>query len=160
MPKQEIVKSLIDYRYSLYNRLRESIDSLNAEHFLEDTSYSYGSVRNHLVHIAQTDTRWMMGMQGDPTSRQFALDPADYPDKQAVKTLLDETAAKVTAWVDTLEDSELEQTPPGFGGPMWQSLLHIVNHGTDHREQVLHLLYEHGAQTFDQELITHLWNKD
>lgn len=160
MPKQEIVKSLIDYHYSLYTRVWESIDTLSEEQFLEDTGYSYGSVRNHLVHVAQTDTRWMLGMQGDPRSRQFVLDPTDYPDKRAVKTLLDETAAKVTAWVDTLEDSVLEQTPPGFGGPMWQSLLHIVNHGTDHRAQILHLLYEHGAPTFDQELVTYLWKKN
>jgi uncharacterized damage-inducible protein DinB len=44
-----------------------------------------------------------------------------------------------------------------MGGPAWQVLAHVVNHGTDHRAQILRLLDRYGAPTFDQDLILHLW---
>jgi uncharacterized damage-inducible protein DinB len=33
----------------------------------------------------------------------------------------------------------------------------MVNHGTDHRAQVLRSLHDFGAPTFNQDLIIHLW---
>jgi uncharacterized damage-inducible protein DinB len=44
-------------------------------------------------------------------------------------------------------------------GPVWQALLHTVNHGTDHRAQVLRILQEFEAPTFDQGLIIQLWSR-
>ena len=37
-------------------------------------------------------------------------------------------------------------------GPRWQALLHLVNHGTDHRATVLERLHALGVPTFDQDL--------
>jgi uncharacterized damage-inducible protein DinB len=36
-------------------------------------------------------------------------------------------------------------------------LLHVANHGTDHRAQLLRALHDFGAPTFDQDLILYLW---
>jgi hypothetical protein len=33
----------------------------------------------------------------------------------------------------------------------------MVNHGTDHRAQILRVLHDFDAPTFDQDLIIHLW---
>ena len=38
----------------------------------------------------------------------------------------------------------------------WQVLLHVVNHGTDHRGQILRILHDFGAPTFDQDLMGYL----
>ena len=35
----------------------------------------------------------------------------------------------------------------------WQVLLHVVNHGTDHRAQMLRILHDMGAQTVSQDYI-------
>ena len=40
----------------------------------------------------------------------------------------------------------------------WQILLHMVNHGTDHRAQILARLHELGAPTTEQDLVLYLWN--
>ncbi|MYE25841.1 MAG: hypothetical protein F4X87_01220 [Chloroflexi bacterium] len=39
----------------------------------------------------------------------------------------------------------------------WEILLHIANHGTDHRAQILARLDELGAETIEQDLILHWW---
>jgi len=38
-------------------------------------------------------------------------------------------------------------------------LLHMVNHGTDHRATVLQRLDEFGAPSFGQDVILWLWSK-
>jgi len=47
----------------------------------------------------------------------------------------------------------------GIPGPNWQALLHLANHGTDHRSTVLEHLHALGVPTFDQDLILWLWGK-
>jgi uncharacterized damage-inducible protein DinB len=41
----------------------------------------------------------------------------------------------------------------------WQILAHVVNHGTDHRAQVLDLLHRLGAPNVEQDLIYYLWDQ-
>ena len=36
---------------------------------------------------------------------------------------------------------------------LWQVLLHVANHGTDHRAQILRLLNDLGVQTTSQDYI-------
>jgi uncharacterized damage-inducible protein DinB len=38
-------------------------------------------------------------------------------------------------------------------------LIHVVNHGTDHRAQMLRLIGDYGGQTFEQDIIFYLREK-
>jgi uncharacterized damage-inducible protein DinB len=40
---------------------------------------------------------------------------------------------------------------------VWQVLLHVVNHGTDHRAQILRLLNDLGGYTEYQDYIIHVY---
>jgi len=40
---------------------------------------------------------------------------------------------------------------------VWQVLLHVVNHGTDHRAQILRLLNDLGGYTEYQDYIFHVY---
>jgi uncharacterized damage-inducible protein DinB len=40
---------------------------------------------------------------------------------------------------------------------VWQVLLHVANHGTDHRAQILRLLNELGIQTTSQDYIFYVY---
>lgn len=157
MSKLTIVKSMLEYHYALNHKLWKAIELINEGQFLADSQYSHGSIRNHLVHMVQTDIRWMLALQGDPGARKYAIAPNDYPGKSATRALLNDTANKLSEWVNSLDEENMDQTPLYMGGPMWQCLLHIVNHGTDHRAQILNLLDQYGVPTFDQDLITYLW---
>jgi len=153
----EYIHTLIAYNYALYDRVWESITQLTDEQFVEEINYSTGSIRNHLVHVAVTDKRWLLGIQEEPQARAFNLDPADYPDREAVRVLWHSISDEVKQYVASLEQAELERYPQGMSGPVWQVLLHVVNHGTDHRAQILRVLHDFGASTFDQDLVLHLW---
>jgi len=152
MPTLEVCRTLIDYNYALCDRTQ-----LSDEQFVQEIDYSHGSIRNQMVHVAVVDARWVRGLQGDPDARTYTVDPADYPTRAAVRELWDASVHEVKAYVATLDDDALSRTPPGMGGPVWQVLVHLANHGTDHRAQILRALHDFGAPTFDQDLILHLW---
>lgn len=159
MSELEYIRTMVDYNYALYRRLWDSIMHLTDEQFVRDVDYSHGSVRNQIVHVAVVDGRWLRGLRERPDARQFNLDPTDYPTRESAHALWSSTAQDVTDYVASLDAGDLERQPRGMGGPIWHVLAHVVNHGTDHRAQILRALHDFGAPTFDQDLIFHLWRR-
>jgi uncharacterized damage-inducible protein DinB len=153
----DYIHTMLDYNYALYRRLWESINELSEEQFVQELDYSHGSVRNQIVHVANTDQRWLRGLKEIPGARQFTLNPTDYPDQGSVRSLWDETSRQVLGYANALDEAGMLRQPQGMFGPVWQVLAHLANHGTDHRAQILRSLHDLGATTFDQDLILYLW---
>jgi uncharacterized damage-inducible protein DinB len=152
------MQSLFEYDYALYNRVWDSINLLTDEQFVQEVEYSHGSVRNQIVHVAMAERRWLMALHEHPEAREYSIDPADFPDRASAHSLWTSTAQDVANYIDLLNDDELDRVPYGMKGPVRQVLTHLVNHGTDHRAQILRILHDFGAPTFDQYLILYLWN--
>ena len=157
MDTLELIRTQFDYNYALYRRLWDSINTLSDEQFVEDVDYSHGSIHNQMIHVTMVDKRWLMGLQEDPDGRAFSLSPSDYPTRGSVRALWDGVSKEVIDYVAGLDEAGLTRTAQGMSGPVWQVLIHMVNHGTDHRAQILRALHDFGAPTFDQDLILHLW---
>ncbi len=155
----ELAQTMIAYNDALHRRMWESIMKLSDEQFVKEIDYSHGSVRNQMVHLAGVDGRWLRGLKEQPDARTFRPAPADYATRQSAYALWDEVAGEVTEYASGLDEAALLVTPERMYGPRWQVLLHMVNHGTDHRAQVLRILHDVGAPTFDQDLILHLWRR-
>lgn len=149
----EVVETMLDYNYALNRRLWDSIMTLTDEQFTADVPYSHGSIRNHMLHLATVDGGWLRGLQELPDARDYRHCPADFPTRQSVYSLCERTARDVMAFVASLDDDDLLYQPRGLPLATWQTLLHLANHGTDHRAQVLRALCDMGAPTFDQDLM-------
>jgi uncharacterized damage-inducible protein DinB len=76
----------------------------------------------------------------------------EYRTRESVRLICDRSAEEVTTFAAGLTETDLKHTPPGMPLPIWQTLLHLVNHGTDHGAQVLRALHALEAPTFDQDL--------
>ena len=157
MSRVEVIQTQINYNYALFEKLWESIMTLSEDQFDQDVDYSHGSLRAQMIHAAVTEVRWAKGLRGDPNARQFAIDSKAYPSREDVRRLWEESISDMKAYSQSLDENELDRIPPGMPGPVWQVLIHLVNHGTDHRAQILRILHDFGAPTFDQDLIIHLW---
>jgi len=155
----DLIRTYLDYNDALHRRMWESILTLSDEKFVTEINYSHGSVRNQMVHLAGVDGRWLRGLKELPDARGFRPDPASYPTGPSAYELWDSVAQEVKEYAAALDEAALVSTPQGMYGPRWQVLLHMVNHGTDHRAQVLCILHDFGAPTFDQDLIGHLWRR-
>ena len=153
----EYFRTMFEYDRSLYQEVWASVMQLTDDRFIQPVDYSRGAIRDQLLHVAAAQARWLRGIRGNPDARTFNLDPADYPTRRSVREVWQQVEDEVTAYMAELSDQDLEVVLPGMDGPLWQVLAHLINHGTDHRAQILRILHDFGALTFDQDLIHYLW---
>ena len=84
------------------------------------------------------------------------LPPADFDDRESIRARWDSIEQSMREYLAQLRDDILFDKP--IGEPeedkyliMWQVLLHVANHGTDHRAQILRLLNDLGVETRSQD---------
>jgi uncharacterized damage-inducible protein DinB len=149
----DMIRTFIEYHVDMSRRVWESIDQISDEQFIAQESYSRGSIRNLMVHLSHTDLRWLTGLKNLPDPGAGMKTYEEYPDRVSVREYWESVAAELTGYVSRLDDAELNENPVDIPGPRWEVLLHLVNHGTDHRSTVLQKLQSYGAPTFDQDFI-------
>ncbi len=158
----EIFHTIYDYHYRRFRKIWDSIMSLSEAQFVQNIPYSIGSLRNHMVHVIDDDLGWISLLEGQDRPQQ--LHPEDFLTRADVRAKYDTVETYVLNFIHAIDETMLHQefvwnapmtsTPQRVIG--WQVLLHVVNHGTDHRAQVLRVLHDLGAPTFDQDLMGHL----
>lgn len=140
----------------LWNRARQ----LSDDQFTQDTGYSVGSLRDHFVHVASVDTRWFARVRGHTVPDRLL--PDDFPTVADVERMWDVIYRDLTPVIDDLADAKLTEkityTSRGttYTHPNWRILLHVLNHGTDHRAQMLYALHQLGVKTFEQDFVYYL----
>lgn len=153
----ELIKIFVAYHLAMTRRVWIAVEAITEEQFLADDVYSRGSIRNLLVHLTSTDRRWLAGLKDLPEVGH--LNFGDYPTRESARAIFEQVAADLDAYVNTLTETELNARSNGIPNPRWTVLLHLVNHGTDHRATVLQKLTELGVPTFDQDFILWMWSK-
>ena len=164
--KAESVRQLFDYNYGSHRHLWDCIGCLTDAQYVEEVAYSIGSIRNHMVHLMSMDARWLARLQGALLPER--LNYADFPTQAETRRKWDEVETRMLGYVAKLDDAELNERIAydisHRGGakcdPRWLILVHLVNHGTEHRSQVLPILHRLGAPTFEQDLMNYVWGKE
>lgn len=130
-------------------RIVEAAALLAPEEFNRDFGTAHSSVSGTLGHLFSTDRLWLARLQQAPSP-----DPAIREEDRAIENMVHqwpELWAKWNVWAEGLSDAKLEEAVPyrdmkgaAWQQPLWQLLLHIVNHGTHHRGQVAGFLRSMG----------------
>ena len=149
-------RALFDYHFRL-NRViwSYSIVPLTEEQFLQPSDYSIGSVHNQLVHMLNVDNAWFSDLRGETLVEDLERDSQH--SREEIRALWDELEGKIREYLATLTDDMLDQVLlEADPYPLWQVLLHVVNHGTDHRAQLLAQLHQVGGKTLPQDYVFYL----
>ncbi len=137
----------------------EYIMPLSDEQFTQGADYSHGSVRDQVVHMMSADDYWFSGLRG--VKRPDPLDPADFADRKSLRLRWDSIEQSMRDYLAGVRDEMLFEKPFTDGEDpdvlLWQALLHVANHGTDHRAQLLRLLHDLGVETTSQDYIFYLY---
>lgn len=130
------------------------ITSLAPERFTEDVTYSHGSVRDQLVHLMNVDDAWFGQLRGADFPESLADDVVD---RGVIRAHWDKVEQRMRDYLATVRDEMLLSKPFPEGEDkdlvLWQVLLHVGNHGTDHRAQILRLLSDLGVKTEYQDYV-------
>ena len=153
-------RQLYDYHFSENRKLWDVyITPLSQDHFTLLAAYSVGSVRNHIVHLIEVDDIWFSELKGMTEPEIPFIDNGD--DRVIIRQQWDAVEKMMREYLATLHDEMLFAKPiileEDSDLTVWQVLLHVVNHGTDHRAQLLRLLNDLGVKTGPQDYIFYVY---
>jgi len=154
-------RQLYDYHFAENRRLWDTyVMPLTPEQFTQFVAYSIGSVRNHLVHLMEVEDVWFSELRG-MTEPAHPL-PEGMDDRAEIRQHWDQVEQTMRDYLAALRDEMLFIRPIVFEEDKdlitWQVLLHVVNHGTDHRAQLLRLLHDLGVKTGPQDFIFYVYD--
>ena len=155
--KLDLIQLYIEYHIEMTRRVWDLIDTITDEQFLSVDDYSQGSIRNLMVLLASVDGVWVAGLKNLEDVGHLKQD--DFLTCAAARGAFENVAKDLSVYVSTLTEDALNKPTDKIDQPQWQILLHLVNHGTDHRATVLQQLNEFGVKTFPQDLVMWLWEK-
>jgi uncharacterized damage-inducible protein DinB len=150
-----------NYHFAENHKIWDSyITQLSFEQFAQHVNYSRGSVRDQLVHIMNVDDAWFSGLRGVGDSQSYT--PAEVDDRDAIRTHWDVVEQNMREYLAKLQDEMLFKQPFADGEDkdviLWQVLLHVANHGTDHRAQLLRALSDLGVKATSQDYIFYVYD--
>ena len=132
---------------------------LSPEQFTQAVNYSHGSVRDQIVHLMNVDEIWFSELRGIEPSEL----PVNVDDRASIRVHWDGVEQGMRDYLaelrdDMLFDKPIEEPDEDKELLVWQVLLHVVNHGTDHRAQLLRLLNDLGVKTVSQDYIFYVYD--
>ena len=147
-------RHLYDYHFAANRKVwGEGVLQLTKQQFIAKVDYSVGSIRNHVIHLINVDNAWFADLRGLTSFKR--LNPVHHTDFDKIRAAWDEVEATMKAYLATLDadilNSKPLQDPQDANMTVAQVLLHVANHGTDHRAQLLMLLAQAGVKTFPQD---------
>jgi len=154
----EDVRLLFEYNQWANRRSLTAAAALTPEQFTKALGSSFASVRDTLAHIYGAEWIWLERFQG--RSPASLPDTTQYADIQSLRASWGEFEPRLMSFVRGVTQQDLDRTLEyktlKFGvyrNPLWQSMQHLVNHGTYHRGQLTTLLRQLGAQAVLTDLI-------
>jgi uncharacterized damage-inducible protein DinB len=157
MSPQEM-SALYEYNAWANRRCLDAASALTPEQFTQSLGSSFSSVRDTLAHICGAELVWMERFHG--RSPSTFLDAGQFAAVSALRDHWTTQEAALLAFVNALTPEDLNRVlefkTMKFGvyrNPLWQSMQHVVNHGTYHRGQVTTMLRQLGAQPLPTDLM-------
>lgn len=138
-----------DYTLWASSKLLDAAGRLNAEELTRDLQVSHKSMLGTLQHIYYADRVWLARLEGRTLAAFMDADPG--PDVAALKEHWPVVIKGLRDFVEFAPETLFEQplTFKRLNGDEqhvthWKVLLHIVNHATLHRGQLMAMLRQLG----------------
>ena len=150
-----------NYHFAENRKVWEHVASLSFEQFAQKVDYSRGSVREQLVHLLDAEDVWFSQLRGGEPSEPLP-ETVTTDDRDVIRSHWDKVEGNIRAYLAGLQDEMLFSKPitePEEDKDLivWQVLLHVANHATDHRAQLLRALHDLGVETKSQDYIFYVY---
>ena len=155
------IQLIYDYNFWANKHILDSSAKVSQEQFDAPAAFPYGGLRGTLLHILETEFGWRTLCE--TLSFVEDLNRDDFPTVASLEARWREEENATRTYLNRLSDgdmiSHLRYTSSS-GEPrdriLWHCLLHLVNHGTQHRSEAAALLTEYGQSPGDLDFVVFL----
>ncbi len=161
--KTNEIMTIFDYNFWAFERVWKCVAQLSEKQFVEEIDYSTGSIRNIIVHMMSATYRWVKRLQETAVLPHLTFE--NFDTLAETKSKWDEMQSEVIDYISSLTQEQLHESVhwelPARGlkldNQRWEILLHVANHATDHRAQILAMLsHQFHVETIEQDMIFYL----
>ncbi len=144
------IKFLYEYNDWTNQLILGKAAELTPEQFAQPNTFSFGSLRRTIIHTLDTEYGWRQLLQFHNLEAEDLLETDPFPTFDSIIAFWDNESAEWHAYLDSLSDADMENivrydTPEGpRARVLWHCLVHVVNHGTQHRSEAAQMLTDFG----------------
>ncbi len=148
MASLDHIQSIYDYNAWANGHILDAAASLSADDLSKDLGASFGSVEGNLLHVLWAQCIWHQRFSGV----EAPAVPKAGAGTEAIRDAYATSDDALRDYVRSRSDADLTGTLSytdtrgnAFEPPLWQPLVHLVNHGTHHRAECAMLLTSLGS---------------
>lgn len=160
----QAVRRLYEYHTEATEKVLRAAEALTPEQFTTAVVHGQPSVRDTLVHMCDTQIThlsWLDGRMSAEEAWQQKFPRENYPDVPTVRKWWESISWDTRAFLDSLKsDADLERvyTRTRRDGSvrqrlLWEPLLHLINHSTQHRSEAALMMTTLGRSPGDLDLL-------
>jgi len=154
----EEIQTLYSYNAWANARILDTAEQPSHEQFLSTRGASFDSIRDTLVHTMSAQWLWLERWNGrSPTA---AIDARDFAELASIRTRWAGIERDTQVFLGGLSEARLAsiveyRNTKGerWAYPLWQQMLHQVNHATQHRSEAAVMLTQLGHSPGDLDLL-------
>jgi uncharacterized damage-inducible protein DinB len=145
MSALEQIRALYGYNEWANNHILQAASGLSEEELGRDMGASFGSVQGNLAHTLDVQVLWLARWTG--TARVEMPEPEEGQRLGAIREAYATSHETLQRFVGSLGEGDIARVISYVDirgnaqeRPLWQVMLHLVNHGTHHRAETAMLL--------------------
>jgi uncharacterized damage-inducible protein DinB len=152
---QNEIALLYDYNYWANRRLLQAAEKISPDQLAQGLPMSWESVLGTFVHIMSAEWIWRMRCQ-EKVSPAAPLDAGQFTTLALLRRRWDEEEQTMRGYLAGLDAAALQEVihyrntrGEPFAYTLWKILVHVLNHGTQHRAEIALYLTTFGQSPGD-----------
>ncbi|MBI3913898.1 MAG: DinB family protein [Chloroflexi bacterium] len=146
------------YEYGVWadRRLLDKAALLTDEQLRHKFTQGAQSILHSFVHLVSAEWRWFQAWQSIPLMNPLTAE--DLPTLDAVRAKWEPLFGERRAYIESLTPEKLASVIKRKLGdqeriiPLWLALIHVANHGTQHRSEIASMLTDAGQSPGDLDM--------
>jgi uncharacterized damage-inducible protein DinB len=159
---REMLIHLVDYTNWANARVRAMCATVPTAELERDLGASHGSLLRTLTHMYYAERVWLERMLEDRLPEKTLLgaprlfnDTPERPTFAELQQIWPPLGERIRGYVEAATDLDGSVLGPDCSIPRWRLLMHVVNHATLHRGQVITMLRQVGVNPVNLDLFEH-----